>query len=129
MTLKFGGDGEESKAQDSTEDDAQDDDTSEDGLTPEDDRFYSMGGCALISGQIIMMIVGFCSQFNVSSLTVGAQSNAAAGRSAALTYLVVTTISGLLLLAYFNRGKGHDPVALYLLPIVFMLMSLVLITR
>ncbi len=129
MTLKFEGDGEESKAKDSGEDDAQDDDTADDGSTPEDDRFYSMGGCALISGQIIMMIVGFCSQFNVTSLTVGGPSDAAAGRSAAVTCLVVTTISGILLLAFFNRGKGHDPVALYLLPIMFMLMSLVLITR
>ncbi len=129
MTLKFERDGEESKAKDTGEDDAQDDETAEDGLTPEDDRFYSMGGCALISGQIIMMIVGFCSQFNVTSLTVDGHSNAAAGRSAAVACLVVTTISGLLLLAFFNRGKGHDPVALYLLPIMFMLMSLVLITR
>ena len=111
------------------EDEGREEDLEDSGSTPEDDRFYAMGGCALVSAQVTMMLVGFCSQFNAASLTVGGNSNAAAGRSSAMTYLVVTTIIGVLLLAFLNRGKGRDPVALYVLPIMIMLMALVLISK
>lgn len=101
----------------------------EDDISPEKNQYFSQAGCLLVSAQIFMLLLGFCSDLSGGASTQRSMLDTAIGGSATQTYLVVTTIIGVLLLAFLHRGQKHNRVALFILPVMFMLMALVLIRK
>lgn len=80
-------------------------------------------GCMLVIAQFIMMIVGYLSKIGYSQ---GSFTGTSEAPQAAINYLIFTTVVGLLLLYFYNRSKKQDPIILYTMPIVFLIMVLLL---
>ncbi len=90
---------------------------------PDVDVDRGTAGCMLVIGQCIMMIIGYFSALRFSKGNILGMAEAP---QAAINYLLVTTAAGLLLLYVYNRQAKQDPVILYTMPIVFLVMVLLL---
>lgn len=90
---------------------------------PDVDVDRGTAGCLLVIGQFVMMIIGYFSALRFSKGNILGMAEAS---QAAINYLLITTAIGLLLLYVYNRQAKQDPVILYTMPIVFLVMVLLL---